>query len=146
MELLKDIIVDFCLFSLIEGWVLAQFYEKICNCRKFKWWQIIILSFGNCIISQMFSPLLYQILMILWMGLFISVINQKNKFLLSFLSMIFLLIIEMNYSYILSLFNIMSERINYILLFIYILPMRLIEILIIKGGVKMKAWIGSVEK
>ena len=39
MELLKNIIVDFCLFSLIEGWILTQFYEKICNCRKFKWYE-----------------------------------------------------------------------------------------------------------
>ena len=150
MELLKSIIVDFCLFSLIEGWVLTQFYEKICNCRKFKWFEIFILSFVNCIISQVFSPVIYQILIILWISFYLYILN-KIKYIdclkYSLKSMIFILIIEMIYNIVCeSLFNFDGFNLNKIILFLFIIPIKILEIIIIRGSEKMKLWLGSIEK
>lgn len=64
--MLREIITDFVLFSGIEGFLLCLFFERIGNCRKFKWYEWLILSIGNCLISQLFPPLLYQFICIIW--------------------------------------------------------------------------------
>lgn len=37
MEMIKDIIIDFVLFSGIEGFIVCIFFQNIGKCRKFKW-------------------------------------------------------------------------------------------------------------
>ena len=66
MELFKSILMDFCLFSLIEGFIYCYFFTNIGNLNHFNLKEIIIISIGNCIISQIFPPLFYQFIMILW--------------------------------------------------------------------------------
>ena len=134
MELLKDIIVDFCLFSLIEGYIFCLFFEKIGGCKKFKWYQVFILSMGNCFISQTFPPLLYQIVMIIWMYIYLKILNKKEKNILlySAISMIILLIIEMIYNIalevIIGLDGFIMNKFN---LFLLILPIKLFEFILV---------------
>lgn len=98
MEMIKDIIIDFVLFSGVEGFIFCLFFEKIGKCRKFKWYEWLILSVGNCLISKMFPPVLYQIIMIVWMTTFLYIGNRNSLFdrlKLSFQSLVFFLICEM---------------------------------------------------
>ena len=134
MELLKDIIIDFCLFSLIEGWIYCLFFEKICGCNKFKWYQIIMLSFGNCIISQIFPPLIYQCFMILWMHLILNKINKFNikNFKFGFFVMIFQLITEMPIAFLYdTIFKFDFVYQNCIVLFLFMMPIRFLQYYII---------------
>ena len=61
--MLREIVTDFVLFSGIEGFISCLFFEKIGGCRKFKWYEWLILSLGNCVISASFSPVIFQIFM-----------------------------------------------------------------------------------
>ena len=150
MELLKSIVVDFVLFSSIEGFIFCLFFEKIGKCRKFKWYEWLILSIGNCLISQLLPPLLYQVVCIIWMALFIHFSNEKNIFdtvKLSFKSVIFFLVCEMLfamfYDFILELDFTNAKN---IVVFIMTLPIRLVEIILIRRYKTMKIWIGESKK
>lgn len=134
---MKDILLDFILFSGIEGFIFCLFFYKIGNCRKFKWYEWLIMSFGNCVISKVFPPIIYQILMIIWMAYFNKfVINEYNyKYYLKFsgLSMFFFLITEMPYNMILELFNITDifDIQNKFVIFEIMIPLRIIQFIII---------------
>lgn len=134
MELLKNIITDFCLFSLIEGFIYCYFFHVFDKIRKFKLKEIIILSIGNCLISQIFPPIIYQIFMILWMSTFLNYVRKikyKECLKMSFYVMIFQLVTEMPiamiYEIILKLEN--SLNLNKINIFINTIPMRIIQII-----------------
>ena len=97
MELLKSIVVDFVLFSGIEGFIFCLFFEKIGGCRKFKWYEWLILSFGNCVISQMLPPTIYQVVCIIWMSIilnFIKHIKLKKSIVQSILSVLSFFLVE----------------------------------------------------
>ena len=81
MELLKSIVIDFVLFSGVEGFIFCLFFEKIGGCRKFKWYEWLVLSIGNCVISQVFPPTIYQIICVVYMSIIVKLLN-KNKRLL----------------------------------------------------------------
>ena len=68
------------LFSGIEGFIFCLFFEKIGGCRKFKWYEWLILSLGNCLISKFLPPVLYQFACIVWITLFIYFTNEKRIF------------------------------------------------------------------
>ena len=113
MELLKSIVIDFVLFSGIEGFIFCLFFEKIGGCRKFKWYEWLILSLGNCLISQLLPPKCMK---------------------LSALSVLYFFIYEVVYSVVL-LYGLNFESLvknlplqEQIKLFILIIPLRLIEI------------------
>ena len=143
MELVKDVVVDFCLFSLIEGFIFCLFFEKIGGCKKFKWYEVLILSIGNCIISTLLPPLMFQLIGLLYMTLYINIRDKFNlikSFKISLFSSIYILILEMLYSMIfLILFKNDLFFINDIYLFLLILPMKILEISLIKiiknGGI-----------
>lgn len=46
IELLKDIMVDFILFSAIEGAIFCLFFNIVGECKKFTWWETT-LNIGN---------------------------------------------------------------------------------------------------
>ena len=146
--MLREIVTDFVLFSGIEGFIFCLFFEKVGECRKFKWYEWLILSIGNCLISQLLPPLLYQFVCIIWMALFIHFSNEKNildSVKLSFKSVIFFLVCEMLfamfYDFILELDFITAKN---IVVFIMTLPIRLVEIILIRRYKTMKIWIGCV--
>ena len=53
LEFIKGCVIDFVLFSGIEGFIFCLFFEKIGGCRKFKWYEIVGLSIINCLISNL---------------------------------------------------------------------------------------------
>ena len=135
MELVKDVAVDFCLFSLIEGFIYCYFFNVIGKLGKFKIKEILILSIGNCLISQIFPPLFYQIIMIIWMGFLLNKfkkIELINGIKFAFYVMIYQLIVEM----IFAMFYEVVFRINFSImekfhLFLIMIPIRLIEVILI---------------
>lgn len=149
--MLKELLYDFTLFSLVEGIIYVLFFEKIFDIKKFSFVEYIILSLGNCILSEIYPPLVYQIIMMLWMFIFISV--KENKIKLKYLKYVlipvfYLLCMEMVYNIILvEIFNVDCFNLNNILLFLYMIPVRFLEIIvIIKGGDFMKTWLGTIKK
>jgi hypothetical protein len=36
MKVITDIVIDFILFSGVEGFIFCLFFERVCGCRKFK--------------------------------------------------------------------------------------------------------------
>ncbi len=134
MKLLKDMVIDFCLFSLIEGYIYCYFFEKVGGFKKFRWYEIFILSAGNCFISQIFPPLIYQIMMILWMSIYLFKLNKNKKcFLYPICAVTFMLIIEMNIFFIYEyFFKIDLSSININDLFFNSIILKTIEFILIK--------------
>ncbi|MGL4453658.1 MAG: hypothetical protein ACRCTZ_21070 [Sarcina sp.] len=140
MELLKDVIVDFCLFSLIEGIIYAMFFHRVCGLKSMGFKEILILSLGNCLISSsgVFPPLMYQIIMIGYMSFILKKINETNilKCLkCTIFSVIFILVTEISFTIILEQLSLVSllETKNSLLVFLFLLPVRFLQIGIMKG-------------
>lgn len=150
MELLKSIVIDFVLFSSIEGFIFCLFFEKIGGCRKFKWYEWLILSVGNCMISQVFPPTIYQAICIIWIILFLCITNKLKvvkSLKLSILGFFFFVVIEVLYSIIIEL-TIGTDLIlldNKFVVFMYLIPTKILEIIIcLKGEIIMKIIVGGV--
>lgn len=148
--MLGKIISDLLLFSILESFIFCLYFKKFGNCKEFKHYEIFIIGAVNCIISQVIPPLLYQLIMVIWMGFYLFLFKNKTLLVglyLSAMSMLLLLTIEMlgamAYEYIL---NINFMELDKIKLFITIIPMKLFEIFFILGGDRMKAWYSEIEK
>lgn len=156
---LKVILMQFILFTLVEGAIYAMFYYKWCKCKKFKLYHILIMSVGNYIISTTLAPVLYQCVMALWMGLCICFVQKKfrKKYIgYAIIGLMIVLVIEMVYCFVIEQFGIDILRItaqgdicdmdNLVRLFAYLSPTKFIEIIIFsKWGVSMsKSWAGTV--
>lgn len=138
MEVLKNLVIDFGLFSGIEGFIFCLFFEKIGKCRKFKWYEWFILSVGNCLISKLLPPMIYQIVCVLWMSLLLYLMN-KSKIIkcikIATFSILCFFVYEVLYSIILLyIFNFDGlqrnlDSVNTIKLFLFMLPLRIIEII-----------------
>lgn len=135
MELVKNIVVDFCLFSLIEGFILCKFYERICKVNRFKINEIFVLSLINCLISTILPPLFYQIIIILWIGVFLKIF-KKIKYIIGvkygLLSMIFVLITEAIVLFILECLNLKVFISNNNVYYIYFIFIKIFQLIIIK--------------
>ena len=146
--MLREMVIDFVLFSGIEGFIFCLFFEKVGECRKFKWYEWLILSIGNCLISQLLPPLLYQFVCIIWICSFLHISNNLsilNGLKLSFKSVIFFLIFEMVFAMIYEvLFNIDFSVLDNTKAFMFMMPIRLVEILFLRRWNIMKIWFGGV--
>lgn len=151
MEMIKDIIIDFVLFSGIEGFIFCLFFEKIGKCRKFKWYEWLILSVGNCLISKIFPPIIYQIICIIWMLILLKLLNRKQaiSYILKsiFCAIAMFYIIEILHSVMIEEFfsydMILSD--NKLKVFLGLIPAKILEIFIsIKGENIMKIVVGGV--
>lgn len=152
MEMLKEVVIDFILFSGIEGFLYAMFFNKVCKCKKLNIFEIFIMSVGNCLLSCFVPPLLYQLLMMVWMAIYMYFIEKRKKTILKYIEysslMLFgQLIIEMLfamfYEFILNIDLFEYAKFN---LFVVMIPIRVIQLLIIViiGGFNMKGWLGGV--
>ena len=136
--MLREMVIDFVLFSGIEGFIFCLFFEKVGECRKFKWYEWLILSIGNCLISQLLPPTLYQLVCVLWMSVFLYIFSVKNIIKcmkLSVLSVLYFFIYEVIYS-IMLLYGLRFDGLqrnlsckDLIELFIFMIPLRIIEII-----------------
>lgn len=150
MELLKSIVVDFVLFSSIEGFIFCLFFEKIGKCRKFKWYEWLLLSIGNCVISQVFPPTIYQIICVIWLCFILYKTNKLNvikslKLALSSICLFF--IVEILYSILIELTTLKDLILldNNFVVFVYLIPAKILEIIIcLKGDRIMKIVVGGV--
>lgn len=146
--MLREMVTDFVLFSGIEGFIFCLFFEKVGECRKFKWYEWLILSVGNCLISQLLPPLLYQFICIIWICSFLHISNNLsilNGLKLSFKSVVFFLICEMVFAMLYELIlDIDFTNIDDLKLFASMIPVRIIEILFIRRWKAMKIWMGGV--
>lgn len=150
MNLFINIIIDFILFSGIEGFIFCLFFEKIGKCRRFKWYEWLILSIGNCLISQLFPPVIYQVICIAWMIIFMYLTSNMRitKIITLAVSFMFMFyIIEVLYSIFIETF-VGKDLIllnNKLLVFVYLIPTKIIEIIIsLKGEIIMKLVVGGV--
>lgn len=146
--MLRKMIIDFVLFSGIEGFIFCLFCEKVGECRRFKWYEWLILSIGNCLISQLLPPLLYQFVCVIWICSFLHISNNLsilNGLKLSFKSVVFFLIFEMVFAMLYELIlDIDFTNIDDLKLFASMIPVRIIEILFIRRWKTMKIWMGGV--
>jgi hypothetical protein len=154
LELTIKAISDFVMFSFLEGILYSMYYNLCCDCKKFKIWQIIIMSVGNCLISTFLSLLLYQVIMLLWMsGLLYFINNKKLKFIkymkYVFNFMLIMLVCEtlpiVFIEKISGYFNIKIMYDNYIF-YVLIKLIELIVIIILKRRIFMKTWWAEIKK
>lgn len=136
--MLREMIIDFMLFSGIEGFIFCLFFEKVGECRRFKWYEWLVLSMGNCLISQLLPPTLYQFVCVLWMGVFLYIVSvgKITKCMkLSALSVLCFFIYEVIYSIVLLYglnFDGLQRNLSckdLIELFIFMILLRIIEII-----------------
>ena len=158
MELLKSIIIDFCLFSLIEGYIFCFYFKTVCNCYKIKLYDGLLLGVINSVVSIIIPPILYQFVCFTIMGYFIylkSEIKLLKSIKYSFLCLLFMSVIEMFYTMILELgFSIDMYNINNEKRFKFFIILKIIEIILLflyknkikKGEIKMKMFAGEVVK
>lgn len=150
--MLREIVTDFVLFSFVEGLLYAMFFNRVCKCKKFNLFEIIVMSIGNYVVSCLFSPLIYQIIMIGWMAFCLYLKNGTDRTTFryvkySFLVMLGQLITEMVfamfYEFVLNIDLFDCSRLK---LFVVIIPLRIVQLIIIImiGGLNMKGWLGGV--
>lgn len=155
VELLRNIVTDYLLFSLLEGYVFCKFFQVVGGCKKFKWWEVALLSLVNCIVSITLPPLIYQLVGLVYMGVYIYFrdrIKIKESIKIALLASLYMLIIEISYSILTS--SIIKVNPFYtdskMGVFILLIPARIIEILPLmirevklKMNVNSKWWVGD---
>lgn len=149
--MIKDILIDFMLFSLVEAFITYILIKNFFNVDLPKF-NIFIMGIGFSIIGEIFPIFLYQILMCFYIGIIYSIFGN-TKFLkaivFGFISLIFALITEMFYNICLEIFfyKILLNTNDLINIWLFFIPLRIIQILIIYlGGVfKMKMWTGEIK-
>lgn len=150
--MLREMVTDFVLFSFIEGLLYAMFFNRVCKCKKFNVFEIIVMSIGNCVVSCLFPPIIYQIVMMCWMAFCLYLKNETDRTTFqyvkySFLVMIGQLITEMIFAMFYEfILNIDLFDCNRLKLFIVMIPLRIVQLIIIItiGGLNMKGWLGGV--
>lgn len=152
MDLLKGMLIDFLLFSIIEAYIFTLFFNKVGGSRKFKWNEIVGLAILNCLCSTMIPPLFFHIIGITYMSIIVyrcSDLDIKKSILVSAYATAFMFVVEIGYC-------IFSEYVldfvfygvnNKFVTFLYLIPTKIIEmILILKGGDRMKWVIGTITR
>lgn len=132
---MKSILMDYVLFSLIEGIIFNLFFINIGKLNRIKWWQVPIMAFINCALSCTLPPLVYQPIVIISNAIFLLLNKNsiKNSFKYSALSVLFFLIMETAYNVVLEVFfhfdAIGVNRDEKLKIFLIITPLRIIEVI-----------------
>ena len=151
-----NIIIDFILFSLIETFIVYLFVYKVFKCKKVKTIYLILMALINSILSQLLPNILYQVIIIIWISIFLY-FYDKNKIYTYYLKMMFKIfiyffIIETVYGMSLQVlfnFNGLSNSLEIkdkLKLFCLMIPLRIIEFIGIKimEVTRMKLVLGGV--
>lgn len=132
---MKSMLMDYVLFSLIEGIIFNLFFINIGKLNRIKWWQVPIMAFINCALSCTLPPLVYQPIVIISNAIFLLLNKNsiKNSFKYSALSVLFFLIMETAYNVVLEVFfhfdAIGVNRDEKLKIFLIIIPLRIIEVI-----------------
>ena len=155
IEIIKNIAVDFVLFSGIEGLILLLFFNRVFD-YKFNFLHWLLLSSVNSVLTVIFPPIVRQWIAVLWISMFLYLFKEhKDKYLkclfASICSMAMIIILEVLYDLLLlkfvnfEAFNFLTDSENF-KLFILIIPLRIIEVIniLMIGVIRMKLLIGGV--
>ena len=150
--MLREIVTDFVLFSFVEGLLYAMFFNTVCKCKKFNVFEIIVMSIGNCVVSCLFPPIIYQIFMMGWMAFCLHLKNGTDRTIFqyvkySFYGLLYLLITEMLYAMFFEfILNIDLFNFTKVQTFVVMIPIRLLQFVVIIEWRKihMKSWLGGV--
>lgn len=132
---MKSMLMDYVLFSLIEGIIFNLFFINIGKLNRIKWWQVPIMAFINCALSCTLPPLVYQPIVIISNAIFLLLNKNsiKNSFKYSALSVLFFLIMETAYNVVLEVFfhfdAVGVNRDEKLKIFLIIIPLRIIEVI-----------------
>ena len=132
---MKSILMDYVLFSLIEGIIFNLFFINIGKLNRIKWWQVPIMAFINCALSCTLPPLVYQPIVIISNAIFLLLNKNsvKSSFKYFALSVLFFLIMETAYNVVLEVFfhfdAIGVNRDEKLKIFLIIIPLRIIEVI-----------------
>ena len=132
---MKSMLMDYVLFSLIEGTIFNLFFINIGKLNRIKWWQVPIMAFISCALSCTLPPLVYQPIVIISNAIFLLLNKNsiKNSFKYSALSVLFFLIMETAYNVVLEVFfhfdAIGVNRDEKLKIFLIIIPLRIIEVI-----------------
>lgn len=154
MELIKEIVNDFILFSLIESYILCLFLKNVGRCKKFNFYEILFVGLINSIVSFVLPQLIFQLFVVIFLIFIASIRDKKafkDSFVVSTFAITYLMILEVMYSLTMSmLLGIETFDCGNVRLFLIIIPLRFIEIFLLKKGdfmmKQLKLWIGEVEK
>lgn len=150
--MLREIVTDFVLFSFVEGLLYAMFFNRVCKCKKFNLFEIIVMSIGNCVVSCLSPPLIYQIIMIGWMVFCLYLKNGTDRTIFqyvkySFYGLLYSLITEMLYAMFFE-FILNTDLFNFtkVQTFVVMIPIRLLQFVVIIEWreIHMKSWLGGV--
>lgn len=150
--MLREIVTDFVLFSFVEGLLYAMFFNRVCKCKKFDVFEIIVMSIGNCVVFCLFPPIIYQIVMMCWMAFCLHLKNETDRTTFqyvkySFYGLLYSLITEMLYAMFFEfILNIDLFNFTKIRTFVIMIPIRLLQFVVIIEWRKMhmKSWLGGV--
>lgn len=134
MEILREMLESFILFNLIEGVIIFLFFDCFSSFKRLNCKNIVFISLVNCVISYIAPPLLYQTLSLIIMMFIVSKNynkRYKESLFISFLSIVFLLVVDMPFIMILDLFNIDFYSFTVLNKFLYLLIPKSIEIIIL---------------
>lgn len=141
MGTVKEILEFFVTFGIVDNIIIYMFFRKFGNCPKNKWYQIGALALIGSVMKFVFAPIIYQVLLFLIFIIYNSFVNKFDiKYNLKITSVMFLFILISEISYIMILdfiFNIDLSIFNNLNRFIFLIPNRFLNILLIK---EMKKW------
>ncbi|MGL5764688.1 MAG: hypothetical protein ACRCX8_03495, partial [Sarcina sp.] len=72
MEFVLEVLRGVFVFNLIESIIFCKYFERVGRNKKVEWFNIVFISFVNYFISILFTPMLYQIVSILFMGIYLG--------------------------------------------------------------------------
>ena len=150
LEIIKEILESFIYFDLIEAYIFCLFFTNVCECRKFKFYEIILLGFINCIVCIICPiPIIKQIIGGFYIIPLISNLGKhkiKYSLKLYILLNMILVSLEMTITIILTFFELYAYNMSGFELFLMTIPARIIEIILFKnrkGEILMKWFMGT---
>ena len=137
----KNFLELLLLFTIIESFIFSLFINKIGKMRMFKWYEILGYAIILVICSLIFPPLIRQIFMILIPIIYMyfnKFGNLKHIIVVTLLEFGYILVIEMLFGMLMDLFCMFNwVLISNFIKFIYMLPIRFVEVLLIMIGGKL---------
>ena len=129
-----EMLIEFLLFGTVEVFILLMFYKTVGGFKTVKYWHGILL----CPVFYMFGlvpfPFVKQISMMIVMAIYLLVVSKENTLKVikvCLLGFMYLLLIETILFFLYGIVVSYDFTQNTLIKFLFILPVRIVEILII---------------
>lgn len=130
-----ELFKEFLLFGVVEVFIVLMFYKKIGKVVKVRYWHILLLSPIIIFLNILQIPYTKQLSSMIVFVVYLYLINKqsiKNIFKLVILSFLYLLCVEAVLCLFIEFFTTLKiQSIGLFDKFIFMIPMRIVEILII---------------